>query len=305
MRKRRTVALLVGWIAWVLAFAGPATAQKTTVADKVRVVIIDGQNNHRWRDTTPEVKKILEETGRFTLDVSSHLKAGDPPGAVAPTVPFPPDLSRYDVVLSNYNGALWPAEFQKALEEAVGGGRVGLVIFHGANNPFSAWPEFNRMIGMGWRGNGFGDRLYMDAQGQLVRVPKGQGVGAGETTSHPFRVMVRDAEHPITKGMPREWMHTADQLVHGLRGPAENVHVLATAYSDPEKRGTGLHELMMWTVAYGKGRVFHTPMGHDLVSLRCVGLATALPRGVEWAATGGVTLPVPANFPTPEKTSSR
>jgi type 1 glutamine amidotransferase len=99
-------------------------------------------------------------------------------------------------------------------------------------------------------------------------------------------------------------MHTADELYHGLRGPAKNVHLLATAYSDKSKGGTGEHEPMMWTVSYGKGRVFHTPMGHDLDGMRCVGFIATVQRGTEWAATGKVTLPLPANFPTAEKTSS-
>ena len=54
---------------------------------------------------------------------------------------------------------------------------------------------------------------------------------------------------------------------------------------------------MIWTVSYGKGRVFHTPMGHDVNAMRCVGFATTLLRGTEWAATGKVTLPIPENFP--------
>src|SRR5208283_2893990 len=103
----------------------------------------------------------------FTVEVSSNLKPGDKPGTV-PTVPFPPDLGKYDVLLSNYNGAAWPAEFQKAVDARVRTGQLGLVVFHAANNAFAGWPEFNRMIGMGWRGNKFGDRLYYDAQGKPV-----------------------------------------------------------------------------------------------------------------------------------------
>jgi type 1 glutamine amidotransferase len=61
---------------------------------------------------------------------------------------------------------------------------------------------------------------------------------------------------------------------------------------------------MIWTVSYGKGRVFHTPMGHDLDGMRCVGFITTLQRGTEWAATGEVTIPIPENFPTAEKQSS-
>jgi len=271
--------------------------------EKIRVVILDGQNNHNWRATSPVLKVALEKSGRFQVDVSSNLKEKDKPGSL-PTVPFPPDLTKYDVILSNYNGAAWPKEFQHSLDTQVRAGKLGLVVFHAANNAFSAWPEFNQMIGMGWRNNKFGDRLYFDADAKPVREPKGKGLGAGETGMHAFKVIVRDKEHPVTKGMPVEWMHTPDQLVHGLRGPIENVHVLATAYSDKAKRGTGEHELMLWTVAYGKGRIFHSPMGHDVGSVRCIGFLTSILRGTEWAATGTVTLPIPDSFPSPEKTSS-
>jgi type 1 glutamine amidotransferase len=198
----------------------------------------------------------------------------------------------------------WPDEFQKAFEGKVKDGKLGFVVFHAANNCFSNWAEFNQMIGMGWRNNKFGDRLYLDADGRQVRQVKGEGVGAGETSMHPFAVVVRDGEHPITKGLPREWMHTSDQLVHGLRGPIANVQLLATAYSDRGKRGTGEHEPMLWTVSYGKGRIVHSPMGHDVGSVRCVGFLTCLMRGAEWAATGKVTLPVPETFPRADRTSS-
>lgn len=116
---------------------------------KLRVVIIDGQNNHNWLGTTPILKHALEKSGRFTVDVSSNLKEGDKPGTVKETVPFPPDLDRYAVVLSNYNGEPWPEAFQKSLDEHLKGGKVGLVVFHAANNAFTGWPEFNQMIGMG------------------------------------------------------------------------------------------------------------------------------------------------------------
>jgi type 1 glutamine amidotransferase len=88
-----------------------------------------------------------------------------------------------------------------------------------------------------------------------------------------------------------------------MRGPIENVRVLATAYSDKGKKGTGVHEPMIWTVSYGKGRVFHTPMGHDVTAMRCWGFAGTLTRGTEWAATGKVTIPLPKEFPTEEKAS--
>jgi type 1 glutamine amidotransferase len=287
----------------VLAAALPALAADKP-ADKIRVILIDGQNNHNWRATTPLMKKELETCGRFTVDVASNLGPKDKGPSPTATTTFPPDLSKYNVLLSNYNGAPWPKEFQKGLEDRLRDGKIGLVIVHAANNSFGDWGEYNRMIGMGWRGNKFGDRLTLGGDGKEKRVPKGTGPGAGHGAYHPFLVTLRDAEHPITKGMPREWMHAGDELYHGMRGPIENVHLLATAYSDKSKGGTGEHEPMIWTVSYDKGRVFHTPMGHDDRSMRCLGFVGTLRRGTEWAATGKVTLPLPENFPTADKTSS-
>ena len=259
---------------------------------KIKVLIIDGQHNHAWRDTTAFLKDALESTGRFTVDVSSNLKPNDKPGRV-PSVPFPPDLSNYQVAISNYNGQPWPADFRSEFAERVRAGKLGFVLFHSANNCFADWPEFNRMVGMAWRGAGAGDRLYFDSTDKLVRIPKGQGGSTGETT-HPFAVVMRDPAHPITRGLPREWMHAKDQLMHTVRGPAEDVRILATAYSPK----TEFHEPTLWTVTYGQGRIVQTPMGHDVFAMRCVGFLTTVRRGIEWAATGNVTQPVPEEFPT-------
>jgi hypothetical protein len=281
---------------------GLAVIPGASAEDKVRVVIIDGQNNHNWRATTPHLRKVLDSCGRFSVDVSTNLKPGDKAVEGKDTGPFPPDLAKYDVLLSNYNGAAWPADFQKALEEHLRAGKIHLVIVHAANNSFEGWAEYNRMIGMGWRGSGFGDRLTLDAAGKEARVAKGKGPGAGHGAMHPFLVTIRDVDHPVTKGMPREWLHIRDELYHGMRGPVENVHLLATSYSDKKFGGTSEHEPMIWTVDYGKGRVFHTPMGHDLEAMECVGFIATVQRGAEWAATGKVTLQLPKEFPTETKT---
>lgn len=286
----------VGLIALTAPFAGAG-------AKKIRVVIIDGQNNHDWRSTTPLMKKVLEESGRFTVEVSSNLKSpSDKPGSV-PTVPFPPDLDKYDVVLSNYNGAPWPKDFNDALDGNLKSGTIGLVIVHAANNAFGGWKEYNQMIGMGWRGKTFGKRLKLDDDGKQIIVPPGEDGNTSHAYTGPFKVIVRDRSHPVTKGMPAEWMHARDELYDNLRGPIENVHVLATGIAPPGK-GTGVHEPMIFTISYGKGKVFHTPMGHDLNGMRCLGFVATLQRGTEWAATGTVTIPIPENFPTAAKESS-
>jgi type 1 glutamine amidotransferase len=285
-------------LASLFAAAAPAPADEPKPDKKVRVVIVDGQNNHNWRATTPILKKALLDAG-FTVDVSSFQKPGETP-QWADAVPFPPDLSKYDVVVSNYNGGAWPADFNKALDTALTEGKVGLVIVHAANNAFGGWAEYNLMIGMGWRGKGAGERLKFDDNGKPIKAAKGEDLDSGHRYTGPFQVTVRDAEHPVMRGMPPVWLHARDELYDNMRGPIQNVHMLATAYS----KGTMTHEPMIWTVSYGKGRVFHTPMGHDETAMRCVGFIATLQRGTEWAATGKVTVPLPKDFPTADKSVS-
>jgi type 1 glutamine amidotransferase len=315
----------------ITALSGPSP-QPVSAGDapaRLKVLIIDGQNNHNWRETTPVLKKLLESSGRFAVEVATTAQEPALPPKPMKADPaaiekfrtalsdyadeyglylrtraaFRPPVETFDAVVLNYNGEPWPPAFNDALDAYVKEGKGGLVVVHAANNAFGGWKEYYRMIGMGWQGPGFGDRLFYDAAGKAVREPKGQGNGSGHRYVGPFTVTVRNADHPVTRGMPREWLHVRDELYDNMRGPIENVQVLATAYSDKGKGGTGVHEPMIWTVNYGKGRVFHTPMGHDANAMRCVGFAATLQRGTEWAATGAVTLPLPKGFPTAEKAS--
>jgi type 1 glutamine amidotransferase len=280
---------MVAAVIALAAIAAPAAGQA-----KVSVLIIDGQNNHGWAATTPVIKEMLEKTGRFTVDVLTSPPKGAPADAWAN---FKPDFSKYPVVFSNYNGQAWPAEVNKALEKYMADGG-GLVIFHAANNAFTNWPEWTKMVGLLWQGNTTGDRLSMDDSGKVVRTPKGEGPGAGHGPQWAYEVRVRDAEHPITKGLPQTWRHAKDELYQGMRGPAENVHILVTAFASPEFKGTGTNEPMVFTVTYGKGRVFVNLLGHDATSVAHPGCAALMVRGTEWAATGAVTVPAPADIPS-------
>jgi hypothetical protein len=285
---------------WLVVFAALCADSRADAAQKLRLLLIDGQNNHNWRATTPVLNSFLAKSGRFTVDVATTPTQKNAPQEQWDK--FRPNFTDYDVVLSNYNGEPWPRPVQRALENYISGGGA-LVIVHAANNAFPQWPEWNKMIGLGWRGAGYGQRVTLNDDGKLVRTAKGEGPGAGHGSQHAFSVVVRDGAHPVMQGMPAEWMHFKDELYHGQRGPALNMHILATAYSSPDKRGTGAHEPMVWWIPYGKGRVFTTVMGHADYSMKCVGFQSVVTRGCEWAATGKVTLSLPADFPTAEKTS--
>jgi uncharacterized protein len=285
-----------------------STQSASSAEKKLKLLIIDGQNNHNWRSTTPVLTRFLKASGRFTVDVATSpprvRKATKEKKAEieAQWDKFRPEFSKYDVILSNYNGELWPKPVQKALEKYVSAGG-GLVVVHAANNAFPQWAEWNKMIGLGWRGNSFGARITLNKNGSQVRTPKGKGPGASHGPQHAFKVVIRNRTHPVTKGMPAEWMHFKDELYHGQRGPALNMDILATAYSAKDKRGTEANEPMVWWIPYGKGKVFTTVMGHADYSMNCVGFQTVVLRGSEWVATGKVTIPVPKHFPTATETS--
>lgn len=269
----------------------------------IKALVIDGQNNHDWRSTTPALKKILESTGLFQVDViTTPPKGADFSG-------FRPEFDKYRVVVSNYNdfggGTLWREEVRSAFEKYVRAGG-GFVSYHAADNAFPAWPAFNLMIGIGgWMGRDEKSGPYWYFRdGKLV-----SDASPGPAGSHgprtPFQVVARDPRHPILRGLPETWMHASDELYAHMRGPGENMDVLATGFSEPSNSGTGRDEPMLMALTFGQGRVFHTTLGHDVPAMQCVGFIVTLQRGAEWAATGKVTQKPPSDFPSAAKVVTR
>jgi len=293
---------IYGTFSGAILLAQPKPAQSKPALPLVKIMLLDGQSAgayHDWQHTTPVLKKELEDSGRFQVDVVSA------PASDGDFGKFRPRFESYQAIVLNYDGPGWPTNLQDSFEQYIREIGGGLVVVHAADNAFSDWPAFNRIIGVG------GWRERDDKWGPMWYYKDGKEISdptPGKAGSHgarlPFQVTTRQVEHPIMKGLPKVWMHAGDELYATLRGPGENMTILATAFSDPANKGTGHDEPILMTVRYGKGRVFHTTMGHDIAALSCVGFITTFQRGAEWAATGKVTLKVPANFPTAEKVST-
>jgi hypothetical protein len=276
----------------------------SSAATPIRLMLLDGESGgpwHKWQLTTPVLKKALEETGMFQVDVVTA------PAVTGELSSFKPAFGEYRAVVMNYDApdGRWPADLKAAFEQYITAGG-GLVVVHAADNAFAGWPAFNEMIGVGAR------RGRTEKAGPLWYVKDGKVVSdetPGPAGSHgarvPFAVNVRDAKHPITSGLPPVWMHQGDELYARLRGPGKNMTVLATALSDKDNAGSGRDEPTLMVLLHGKGRIFHTTLGHDVNGMSCVGFVTTLQRGAEWAATGAVTQKVPATFPSAHTVSYR
>jgi uncharacterized protein len=236
-------------------------------APAVKVLIITGDHGHDWKRTTPFLKELLTKAGHkvdVTESPSKDLTADN--------------LAKYDVLLLNYRNtpkgakdrpeSVWSDDNKKAFTASVKGGK-GLVVYHHASAAFVGDKEFEKVIAGGWRKQGNHGKM------------------------HEFTVTARK-EHPITKGL-KEFKHGRDELYQNsliLKGS----EILCTAYSDKEKdaKNTGKHEPVVWVATYGKGRVYHNSLGHDVEAMKSSdGFAALLVRGVEWAATGKVFYPAP------------
>jgi len=265
------------YLSLFLATASTVLSLLAAPPPQLKAVIIDGVNNHDWAAGTAAIKQILEQTGRFSaIDVSTY--------------PALPDFTKYSVVINNFNGGhtatgtRWPAEAEHALVAYVHSGG-GLVIFHAANNAFLNWPEYNDMIGLGWRDFSFGEGRAISNDRKIVVIPKGEGLPPGHGPRHDFEMVVLNRHHPITRGLPPHWLHPSEQLTHGQHGPAQGLTILTYAVSEVSHQG----EPMDWVRSYGKGRVYVTMLGHTWKNeanpnLGDPNFQKLIAQGVIWAA---------------------
>jgi hypothetical protein len=289
MKKQYLLFIVVAGLLTFLTACKNETGYKT--------LIITGQNNHNWKASSPVLKQILDETGLFSSEIiTTPEKGGDMKS-------FNPDFSKYKLVVIDYNGDSWSEKTNIAFVEFVKNGG-GVVLYHAADNSFPGWKEYNEMSGLGgWGNRNQKDGPYVYYKNNQLITDTSAGTGGSHGKRREFLLRTRIADHPIMKGLPVEWLHGTDELYSQLRGPAKNMQILATAFADSAAGGgTMRDEPILMAITYGKGRIFHTTMGHadegGGPSMHCAGFIVTLQRGAEWAVTGDVTQKVPWDFPS-------
>lgn len=257
----RTLLILLGVLS---VFILQLTVQPAS-AVSYRVLIISGRNDHDWQQTTPFLSRIILESGLFSVSVLND------PNEINSDL-----LQYFDVILSNWSafpqaaGTRWNMVTEIAFTDFVEKGK-GFVLFHSAGAAHQDWPEFQKMIGATW------DKAK-----------------SGQSEVHTFKVVIKDKTHPITKDMPDFWIK--DELWYKMR-LQPGVQILCTAQFAKEQKGTGKEEPIAICSQFGSGRCFYNFLGNDLVAMDNIAWKTLMMRGIEWAATGQVTIEIPNQWP--------
>lgn len=302
MIRLQKAILKINYISLLLVLVTNIVAQEDI---KIKVLIVDGFSNHDWKQTSKVTKWILEQSGKFRVDIYTI-----PTDSIERAL-WNPDFTKYAVIIQNTNNIhnlklKWPRSAEQKLEDYLKNGG-GLYVLHSGNNAFPHWEEYDKMIGIGWRPKNFGYALFIHANEKIQRIPPNEGAATGH--GNRFNAVVTKLNnHPINKGYPDQWQTAKTEVYNYPRGIAENIKILSYAF---DSTATNKQWPVEWVVKYGKGRVYNSSMGHLWkgeiypVAYRCIGFQTTMIRAAEWLATKKVTYPIPSTFPNKNSISLR
>ncbi len=228
-----------------LLFTSVAFAQSTPAPKRILILTGNEYPGHPWKQTAPKLAEILRQDKRLAVEIQEDAK-----------FLASPKLHEYDAMVLNYMNWQSPdpgPEARDGLKKFVSDGK-GLVLFHFACGAFQGWDEFAKIAGRAWD-------------------PKLRG----HDPRGPFRVDITAVDHPITRGMKA--FDTDDELYTCLAGDTP-ITVLAAAKSKVDKKDYP----MAFVLNYGKGRVFHSVLGHDLKAIAPQGVQDLYRRGIAWTA---------------------
>lgn len=245
---------LAAWLALACLATAPAAAQKKNPDGAPVLLLTGGQREHHgYRDQAFYLARALEDTGRSRVTIAEDA-------AILET----PAMARYALIIVNADRR--DPEFrltegqQRALLDFVRSGR-GYVSIHGADNAAPDWlPEMKQMLG---------------------GIFSHRGAPDGKTRKGTYTIHIAPDAGPVASGLHD--FEIRDELYYQMQMEPD-VTPLATAAYD------GHDWPVAWTRPYGRGRVFHTVLGHRDFGpekddpLRNPDLLALVIRGVEWAA---------------------
>ncbi len=242
-------------IAWAISTAIAAERKQVypdggppaAVPKPIQVLLVTGVDypGHKWQLTAPALAVQLRRDPRMDARVVDDPHFLDSAA-----------IHRYDVIVVHFMN--WkepdPGDAARAnLKRFVEGGK-GMVMVHFACGAFLDWPEFVNLAGRVWN-------------------PKLRG----HDPRGPFKVEIVQPDHPIMKGL--QSFETDDELYTGLDGNVP-IEVLAKATSKVDQKD----HPMAFVLNVGKGRVFHSPLGHDVKAFAPDAVGELFRRGTAWAA---------------------
>ena len=239
------------WLSLFISVVGVALVSTGRVwaeePETRKVVIVTGIDypGHKWKETAPALAQALRKDTRLKVDVVE-----------TPSFLASPKLKDYDTVVLHFMNWETPDPGEQARRNLAGFVRDGggMVAVHFACGAFQGWSEFAKLAGRAWDPNLRGHD------------PRG-----------PFEVTMTEVEHPITRGMKA--FDTDDELYTCLAGETP-ITVLAQARSKVDQKDYP----MAFVLNYGKGRVFHSVLGHDVKAIVNPPVAELYRRGCAWSA---------------------
>ncbi len=280
------------------------------IDNKINVLLVSGRviGEHYYPADNERIRRMLESTGRFDVKITEEFN-----GVTEKT------LEGYDVLFMNYDGRWTHRHVEDAVDKY---GRI-----EGNYGPYTRWEPGAEEVFFNFIKNGGGAYVHHSSITLPEYLPddyyKMMGVlrkkGRRRHLNAPDGFDIHFAENtPFGKDLPRIFRAFREDFYLNVPfDPEARTEVVASVFETLEpwveiwndvpqalkeemcaERAEDLPNInqwqpVSWTNLYGEGRVFVNALGNDYETMNRIPYLTMLCRGVEWAATGKITIDPP------------
>ena len=199
------------------------TRSRAAPTAKPTIVLISGEFEYKSDETLPRFKQFLENQHGFNCVYLERTQGEDIPGLDA--------LAKADLVILFVRRMTLPEEQLGKIKKYLDSEKP-LIGLRTASHAFENWKEWDREVLGGNYHNHHSDKLVA-------------------TT----RIVPENAEHPILKGVEREFVAGGSLYLNSPLPPSSTVLLMGSVTNQPS-------EPAAWTHDYKGARVFYTSLGH-------------------------------------------